>query len=105
MPATKSPVRSSSRKPPVPAPDAIVGKTKPPTRAKSAAPPVATTPGGRSIAHGKIGVPFEQRNHYIEIAAYYIAGQRGFAPGNLLEDWRQAEEQIDRLLSEGHLGN
>lgn len=49
-------------------------------------------------------VPAEQRRNYIEMAAYYIAERRGFAPGNPLEDWVQAEAEIDRLLAEGRLG-
>jgi hypothetical protein len=38
------------------------------------------------------------------MAAYYIAERRSFAPGNPLEDWVQAEAEIDRLLAEGRLG-
>jgi hypothetical protein len=38
------------------------------------------------------------------VAAYYIAERRGFVPGNPLEDWVQAEAEIDRLLAEGLLG-
>ena len=49
-------------------------------------------------------VPAEQRRNYIEMAAYYIAERRGFAPGNPLEDWVQAEAEIERLLAEGRLG-
>ncbi|MBN8476471.1 MAG: DUF2934 domain-containing protein [Sulfuritalea sp.] len=49
-------------------------------------------------------VPAEQRRNYVEMAAYYIAERRGFAPGNPLEDWVQAEAEIDRLLAEGRLG-
>jgi hypothetical protein len=49
-------------------------------------------------------VPAEQRRNYIEMAAYYIAERRGFAPGDPLEDWVQAEAEIDRLLAEGRLG-
>lgn len=47
------------------------------------------------------GIPSEQRRHYIEIAAYYIAERRGFAPGNPAEDWAQAEAEIDRMLAAG----
>jgi hypothetical protein len=49
-------------------------------------------------------VPAEQRRNYVEMAAYYIAERRGFAPGDPLEDWVQAEAEIDRLLAEGRLG-
>lgn len=43
----------------------------------------------------------DQRRHYIEIAAYYIAERRGFAPGNPADDWAQAEAEIERLLAAG----
>lgn len=45
----------------------------------------------------------EQRRHYIEVAAYYIAERRGFRGGNPAEDWAMAEREIDRLLAEGLL--
>ncbi len=38
------------------------------------------------------------------MAAYHIAERRGFAPGDPLDDWTQAEAEIDRLLAEGLLG-
>ena len=34
----------------------------------------------------------------IEEAAYFIAMRRGFAPGNELGDWLQAETDIDSML-------
>ncbi|HEU4625051.1 MAG TPA: DUF2934 domain-containing protein [Steroidobacteraceae bacterium] len=34
----------------------------------------------------------------IQQAAYYLAEQRGFAPGHELEDWLAAERQVDALL-------
>ena len=46
----------------------------------------------------------EQRRNYIEVAAYYIAARRDFAPGDPLQDWIEAEAEIDRLLAEGRLG-
>ncbi len=49
-------------------------------------------------------IPQEQRRNYIEVAAYYIAARRGFAPGDPLQDWIDAEAEIDRLLREGRLG-
>jgi len=45
----------------------------------------------------------DQRRYYIEVAAYYIAERRGFHGGSELDDWAQAEAEIDRLLSEGIL--
>lgn len=37
-------------------------------------------------------------HHMIEEAAFFIAMQRGFVPGNELGDWLQAETDIDSLL-------
>lgn len=45
----------------------------------------------------------EQRRYYVEVAAYYIAERRGFHGGSQLDDWVQAEIEIDRLLREGIL--
>lgn len=47
----------------------------------------------------------EQRYHYVEVAAYYIAERRGFEAGSAEEDWAQAELEIDRLLAEGQLNH
>ncbi|MEW5882587.1 MAG: DUF2934 domain-containing protein [Pseudomonadota bacterium] len=33
-------------------------------------------------------------------AAYYRAQRRGFAPGGELQDWLEAEAEIDRSLGE-----
>ncbi|MCX8085354.1 MAG: DUF2934 domain-containing protein [Rhodocyclaceae bacterium] len=65
---------------------------KPAAKAKQApakAPAVTLTP--------------EQRRCYVEVAAYYIAERRGFHGGSELDDWLQAEAEIDRLLQEGVL--
>lgn len=45
----------------------------------------------------------EQRRLYVEVAAYYIAERRGFHGGSEIDDWLQAEAEIDRLLREGIL--
>lgn len=45
----------------------------------------------------------EQRRHYIEVAAYYIAERRGFIDGDETRDWLAAEAEIDRLLREKKL--
>jgi hypothetical protein len=44
-------------------------------------------------------VPPEVRAQMIAEAAYYRAEARGFEPGWDLEDWLEAEAQIDRLLA------
>lgn len=45
----------------------------------------------------------EQRRNYIEVAAYYIAERRGFFGTSALEDWAQAEVEVNRMLREGKL--
>lgn len=42
----------------------------------------------------------EQRQKMIEEAAYYVANRRGFIGGNPLEDWLEAEAEIDKQLSQ-----
>lgn len=50
-------------------------------------------------------VSVEQRYHYVEVAAYYIAEKRGFDGGSTDADWVQAEQEIDRLLAEGKINH
>jgi hypothetical protein len=37
----------------------------------------------------------EERHRRIGELAYRRAGQRGFAPGNEVEDWLEAEREVD----------
>ncbi|MFZ2393373.1 MAG: DUF2934 domain-containing protein [Rhodoferax sp.] len=62
------------------------------TPAKVGATPVAARPA----------VTAEQRHHYIEVAAFYVAQRRGFAPGNPIDDWAMAEQEVDGLIASGH---
>jgi hypothetical protein len=50
-------------------------------------------------------VTAEQRYHYVEVAAYYIAEKRGFDAGSTSEDWARAELEIERLLAEGKINH
>lgn len=75
-----------------------------PKSAAKAAPKATAAKTVRARAEKPAGVPLEQRRNYIEVAAYHIAERRGFAPGDTLEDWVQAEAEIDRLIAEGLLG-
>ena len=43
----------------------------------------------------------EEREQMIAEAAYYRAERRGFAPGYEMEDWMQAEIEIDSLIQSG----
>lgn len=47
----------------------------------------------------------EQRNHYVEVAAFYIAERRGFTLGNPADDWLAAEAEVDRLIASGYFNN
>jgi hypothetical protein len=48
---------------------------------------------------GAASVSFEERHNLISTAAYYLAERRGFFPGAELNDWLEAETQIDSLLN------
>ncbi|MDI1246113.1 MAG: DUF2934 domain-containing protein [Rhodoferax sp.] len=74
------------------APKAAVKKSP----AKKAA-PVSATP-----VTARPAVTVEQRHNYIEVAAFYVAQRRGFAPGNPVDDWAMAEQEVDRLIDSGH---
>ena len=123
MAATKNVTKATPAKRPVTAAVANVAKPKPAPKAKlgakpapgakpatktRAAPKVAPKPAAakpaRSRAKKPPAVAAEQRRYYVEVAAYHIAERRGFAPGDPLQDWVQAEAEIDRLIAAGLLG-
>ncbi|MCU0767823.1 MAG: DUF2934 domain-containing protein [Gammaproteobacteria bacterium] len=37
----------------------------------------------------------EDRHHRVQVAAYFLAERRGFAPGHELDDWLDAEDAIE----------
>lgn len=45
-----------------------------------------------------IDITQEERWKMIAVAAYHKAEKRGFAPGNELQDWSEAETEIDNLM-------
>lgn len=92
-PATKPAARSAAK-----------STTKPVAKpaVKSAPKPAAKSAARKPAAKAAVGP--EQRRFYVEVAAYYIAERRGFGGGNPLEDWVQAEAEIDRLLRDGLIG-
>lgn len=76
------------------------------TKPKKAATSAKAAPGqAETRADLSHPVTPEQRHHYVEVAAYYIAERRGFDAGCHDEDWAQAELEIDRLLAEGRLNH
>ncbi len=94
---------SAAAKPAAAKPAAAKPAAAKPAAAKPA-PKVAETPAPARAKKTTTLVPPEQRQHYVEVAAYHIAERRGFNPDYVLEDWVQAEAEIDRLLREGILG-
>ncbi len=106
MATAKSAGKSSSGK--RPGPEAVVGKPKAAPKKKAVAKVAASKAPAARVPRVRTGkaaaIPLEQRRYYVEVAAYHIAERRGFAPGDPLQDWVQAEAEIDRLLAEGRLG-
>ncbi len=103
MPTAKPKVTKATAATKKPATKPVVEKSKP--VAKKAAAPKTAKPAPRTTkANGSSPVSLEQRANYVEVAAYYIAERRGFAPGDPLADWTAAEAEVDRLLASGHFG-
>ncbi len=116
--ATKTPAKTATKaatKPAVkaavttPAKAAVKPAVAVPAAKKAAAPAKAAPAAKKAAAPAKAGgrkkaAPIlpAQRNHYVEIAAYYIAERHGFTPGREVADWAEAEAEIDRLLGGGH---
>ena len=81
---TPSPARSSRppRSAPATAGADLASRTRPASTADASAPAVSP----------------DDRDRWVEVAAYYIAQRRGFAEGSPLEDWLAAEREFERLL-------
>lgn len=59
--------------------------------------PAAAPAAVRSAPAGTV-IPPEEREQLIARAAYFRAEKRGFEPGHELEDWLQAEAEVDASL-------
>ena len=70
-------------------------KTKAP-RAKQAAPRTGRSKATKPMA--PVEVTPEERWRMIAVAAYYKAEQRGFTPAGAVDDWLEAEKEVDALL-------
>ncbi|MGE5615572.1 MAG: DUF2934 domain-containing protein [Bacillota bacterium] len=55
----------------------------------------------RGTDTGKGAPTPEARERMIAQLAYFRAEKRGFAPGGELQDWLEAETEVDALLSAG----
>jgi hypothetical protein len=73
--------------------------------AKTAAKPKAPAKPKVAPAIKAVALSLEQRNHYVQVAAFYIAERRGFAAGDPAADWAAAEEEVSRLIASGHFNN
>jgi hypothetical protein len=63
--------------------------------------PVQTRMEPLAGPEGTAAVSPEQRRRMIAEAAYFRAERRGFALGGELDDWIQAEGEVDRLAELG----
>lgn len=73
--------------------------TEKPSSSRQGASEAASGSVAKAARRGNIKpVSAEERDRMIAMAAYYRAEQRGFAPGHELEDWCEAETEIERQL-------
>lgn len=70
--------------------------------ARAAQGPAAANLQGEGVSRGRepprMSSSADERRHKIAEAAYYRALVRGFAPGREMDDWLEAEVEIDRVL-------
>lgn len=59
--------------------------------------PVSASAAVRSAPEGSVISP-EERERMIARAAYFRAEKRGFAPGHEMQDWLEAEAEVDAAL-------
>lgn len=93
----KKTTRTTAEKSVAPQPEATAADNTEKPAKKAAAPRSKTS----ALASGGNAVQLsaEKRLRQVAEAAYFIAERRGFAPGHDVEDWLEAESEIDRLLA------
>lgn len=108
-PAAKKTVATKLAATPAVTAPAVAAVAKPakaaPAVAKPAAKPAAKKASATKLKPSTAPMPVlttEQRNHYVSVAAFYIAERRGFTLGNPADDWMAAEAEVDRLIASGH---
>lgn len=73
--------------------------TEKPSSSRQAASLTASGSAAKAARRSDIKpVTTEERERMIAVKAYYCAEHRGFAPGHELEDWCEAEAEIDQQL-------
>ena len=67
-------------------------------KAPAAAPAAAKRPGAKAPPQSE-PAPAPEVSEMIRMAAYFRAERRGFAAGNDLQDWFEAEHEVLRTLA------
>lgn len=57
----------------------------------------AKKPARKRVTKQAAVITDEQRRQMIAEAAYYLSEQRGFAGGDPMQDWLEAEASVDQL--------
>ena len=70
---------------------------------KSRKPRNTTPPTSSIITRGIACIQPQARDAMIAEAAYFRSADRGFKPGNEVDDWLAAESQIDLALAHGEV--
>jgi len=75
-------------------------KSAPPQRAAKPAPDTPSMRPGNGQASGNTQAKLSPEEVYrlIQESAYFKAKERGFAPGNEVQDWIEAEAEVRRRL-------
>jgi hypothetical protein len=92
--AKKATASASETTPKKVAKKAVVNVREAPARKIKKQSTASSRPGKSSIS-----ISPEERWKLIAIAAYHRAEKRGFAPGDELQDWIEAEKEIDTLMT------
>lgn len=105
--AVKKPATKKSVSPTLPVAVTALAPAPAMPEAKAKAKPKASVAKPKTVAAAKAkpALSAEQRNNYVEVAAFYIAERRGFVPGSPADDWVAAELEVDRLIASGHFNN
>jgi hypothetical protein len=73
-------------------------KAAPKTNARSAPAPSSARQGnGEKPPNSATGISAHQRQLLVAQLAYFRAERRGFAPGNELQDWLEAEAEVEMI--------
>jgi hypothetical protein len=64
--------------------------------------PSHTPPTDTAVHLQRLGPCHERRHQLIQEIAYALAEKRGFAPGGEMQDWLQAEAEVDQWVECEH---